>query len=127
MNVIAYDLGTGGMKASLYGPEGECLASHFAPYDTHYPQSGWHEQRLDDWWAATVAAARRPPVTRPWSRTVTARTAEVSRRERGHGRGRGTGRCRRHAAPAILNAPFSETNDRTRPPRPPRRHRASGR
>ncbi|GDX96147.1 hypothetical protein LBMAG47_18110 [Planctomycetia bacterium] len=40
MNVIAYDLGTGGMKASLYGPEGECLASHFAPYDTHYPQSG---------------------------------------------------------------------------------------
>jgi sugar (pentulose or hexulose) kinase len=35
MNVIADDLGTGGMKASLYGPEGECLASHFAPYDTH--------------------------------------------------------------------------------------------
>lgn len=58
MNVIAYDLGTGGMKASLYGPEGECLASHFAPYDTHYPQSGWHEQRPDDWWAATVAATR---------------------------------------------------------------------
>jgi hypothetical protein len=68
-----------------------------------------------------------PPVTRPGSRTVTARTAEVSRPERGHGRGRGTGRCRRPAAPAILHVPFSETNDRTRPPRPPRRHRASGR
>ena len=36
-NVLAYDFGTGGIKASVYRPDGECLASHFATYETLYP------------------------------------------------------------------------------------------
>ncbi len=56
--VLAYDFGTGGIKASLYEPTGECLASHFAAYQTHYPRLGWHEQDPADWWAATVEATR---------------------------------------------------------------------
>ena len=55
-NVLAYDFGTGGIKASVYRPDGECLVSHFATYDTHYLRPGWHEQSTGDWWRATVEA-----------------------------------------------------------------------
>ncbi|HYD39506.1 MAG TPA: FGGY-family carbohydrate kinase [Anaeromyxobacter sp.] len=56
--IIAYDLGTGGAKASLYGEDGACLRSAFLPYETRYPAGGWHEQRPDDWWDAIVRATR---------------------------------------------------------------------
>lgn len=52
--IIAWDLGTGGNKASLYDEEGRCLASDFTSYDTFYPAHGWHEQRPEDWWKAVV-------------------------------------------------------------------------
>ncbi|MHC5055952.1 MAG: xylulokinase [Planctomycetota bacterium] len=54
--VVAYDLGTGGTKASLYDAEGACLASHFASCETRYPKLGWHEQRPLDWWESVVAS-----------------------------------------------------------------------
>jgi xylulokinase len=57
--IIAWDLGTGGNKASLYDRDGRCLASAFVPYDTSYPRSGWHEQRPEDWWSAVVESTRR--------------------------------------------------------------------
>lgn len=57
--IIAWDLGTGGNKASLYDRDGRCLASTFVPYDTTYPRSGWHEQRPEDWWRAVVESTRR--------------------------------------------------------------------
>jgi xylulokinase len=50
--IIAYDLGTGGSKASLFDADGTCLAFTFVPYDTLYPDTGWHEQRPEDWWKA---------------------------------------------------------------------------
>ena len=56
--ILAYDLGTGGNKASLYDAEGRCLASVFAPYETEYPQSGWHEQRPAAWWDSVVQSTR---------------------------------------------------------------------
>jgi xylulokinase len=31
MTIIAYDLGTGGNKASLYDTDGNCLAAVFVP------------------------------------------------------------------------------------------------
>ncbi len=57
--LIAYDLGTGGNKSSLYTVEGQCLTECFAPYPTYYPRSGWHEQRPADWWQAVVDSTRR--------------------------------------------------------------------
>ncbi len=57
--IIAYDLGTGGVKASLYTDDGSCLRSAFLSYDTHYPAGGWHEQRPTDWWNGIVQATRR--------------------------------------------------------------------
>lgn len=57
--IIAYDLGTGGNKSSLYDPNGRCCAESFTSYDTHYPQSGWHEQDPEDWWQAVVDSTRK--------------------------------------------------------------------
>ena len=56
--ILAYDLGTGGNKASLYDAEGRCLASVFAAYETEYPQTGWHEQRPAAWWDSVVQSTR---------------------------------------------------------------------
>ncbi len=56
--IIAYDLGTGGNKASLYDLEGNCLAEIFVAYQTLYPRAGWHEQRPADWWGAVVQSTR---------------------------------------------------------------------
>lgn len=50
--ILAYDLGTGGCKASVYNTGGVCLVSSFRNYPTYYPRSDWHEQRPDDWWNA---------------------------------------------------------------------------
>jgi len=59
MTIIAYDLGTGGNKASLYDADGRCLAAVFVPYETQYPRPGWHEQRPDDWWRAVVESTNK--------------------------------------------------------------------
>lgn len=42
--VIAYDLGTGGIKASLFSSVGEILSSVFIPYQTYFPEQDWQEQ-----------------------------------------------------------------------------------
>ena len=52
--IIAYDLGTGGNKASIYDTSGRCLAENFVSYPTQYPATGWHEQRPGDWWSAVA-------------------------------------------------------------------------
>lgn len=57
--IISFDLGTGGNKASLYDAEGNLLASAFVPYETHYPEVGWHEQRPADWWNAVIESTRK--------------------------------------------------------------------
>jgi xylulokinase len=57
-NLLAYDLGTGGNKASLYDAEGRLLRAAFVPYDTEYPQAGWHEQRPEAWWDSVVQSTR---------------------------------------------------------------------
>ena len=57
--ILAFDLGTGGNKSSLYTTEGQCLAECFESYPTSYPKSGWHEQRPGDWWQAVVKSTQR--------------------------------------------------------------------
>jgi len=52
--VLAHDFGTTGNKATLFGPSGALLASHYVPYGTSYPKPGWAEQRPDDWKRAFV-------------------------------------------------------------------------
>lgn len=58
-SILAYDFGTGGIKASLYDEAGACLADGFGGYETHYPDHGFHEQQPEDWWEATVSSTRK--------------------------------------------------------------------
>ncbi len=53
--IIAYDLGTSGLKTALFDKDGTIIASAYASYPTYYPQLGWREQRPDDWWKAIVS------------------------------------------------------------------------
>ena len=56
--LIAYDLGTGGIKASIFTQDGRSLADVFRPYDTLYPHEKYMEQRPEDWWHGVCAATR---------------------------------------------------------------------
>lgn len=58
-NVIAYDLGTGGVKTSIYNAKGQELGFAFEAYETYYPQNGWHEQKPEEWWNAVVNSTKR--------------------------------------------------------------------
>ena len=56
--LIACDLGTGGIKASLFDACGVSLAEVFQQYETFFPHENWVEQRPGDWWKAVCAAIR---------------------------------------------------------------------
>lgn len=56
--IVAFDLGTGGVKAAIFGTDGACLAEAVVPYQTFYPALARHEQRPADWWAAIAASLK---------------------------------------------------------------------
>ena len=58
MKFIAYDLGTGGVKASLHDEALQPLGTAFLEYPTYYPAAEAHQQRPEDWWDAVCAATR---------------------------------------------------------------------
>jgi len=57
--IIAYDLGTGGVKASLYNENTDTIAKVFVEYDTYYPGVDMHEQRPECWWDAIIKSTNR--------------------------------------------------------------------
>jgi len=50
--VIAYDLGTGGIKTGIYGEDGVACGFCFSPYETRFPREGFREQSPETWWNA---------------------------------------------------------------------------
>jgi xylulokinase len=56
--ILAYDFGTGGIKASIYNEYGQCLADGFKSYKTLYLAAEMHEQRPQEWWEAIVQSTR---------------------------------------------------------------------
>ncbi len=48
--IIAYDLGTGGIKSSLFDEDGNKIASAFEECQTFYPADDFREQKPEDWW-----------------------------------------------------------------------------
>jgi xylulokinase len=48
--IIAYDLGTGGIKASLFDINGNSSCDIFSQYDVAYTGSDYHEQAPDIWY-----------------------------------------------------------------------------
>lgn len=57
--IIAYDLGTGGVKASLYDEKMKTVAKSFIEYPTYYPENGLHEQMPEDWWNGITASTQK--------------------------------------------------------------------
>jgi xylulokinase len=58
MKFIAYDLGTGGVKASLYDNDFKELAKSFIEYPTYYQLGNMHEQRPEDWLNGIISSTR---------------------------------------------------------------------
>jgi xylulokinase len=57
--ILTFDIGTSACKACLWDGRGSLLASADEGYPIHHPQPDWAEQDPEDWWRASVAAARR--------------------------------------------------------------------
>ncbi len=56
--LLGIDVGTTGVKAALFTPDGRLQAAHTVEYPTHHLRPGWVEQNPEDWWTATCAAVR---------------------------------------------------------------------
>jgi len=57
--IIAYDLGTGGIKASLYEMSGTSIFDVFFSYDTDYSSGNIHEQSPDVWWQGIIRTTQK--------------------------------------------------------------------
>ncbi|MDR1895068.1 MAG: FGGY-family carbohydrate kinase [Spirochaetales bacterium] len=53
--IIAYDLGTGGLKTSLFDAQGKILQSNFQQCSTYYPAPSFREQKPSEWWGLLKA------------------------------------------------------------------------
>ena len=56
---ISYDLGTGGVKASLFDEQLGVLANSFIEYGTKYTGGNFHEQAPEDWWNGVAKSTRK--------------------------------------------------------------------
>ena len=54
--LLAFDLGTSGVKCSVYDVQGCLLDARYGEYDTYYPAPDWREQRPGDWIDRIVTA-----------------------------------------------------------------------
>lgn len=63
--LLAYDLGTSGVKASILAADGSVIETQTEHYPTKYAKGGIAEQNAEDWWAgvcrATCALLKRSP------------------------------------------------------------------
>lgn len=57
--ILAHDLGTSGNKATLFGEEGELIASTNHSYPTDYAAGGIAEQDPAHWWEAVCVTTRK--------------------------------------------------------------------
>ena len=49
--VIAYDMGTGGLKSSIFDENGVSVTSSFRQCETYYPAQDFREQKPEEWWS----------------------------------------------------------------------------
>ncbi|MDO4628764.1 MAG: FGGY family carbohydrate kinase, partial [Planctomycetia bacterium] len=54
--VLSYDLGTSGIKASLFDADANCVAQTVEAYSTDYCAGGFMEQKPSEWWEALKKA-----------------------------------------------------------------------
>ncbi len=57
--LLAYDLGTGGLKTSLFDKTGQSKGYVFTDYQTYYSAKEYREQKPEDWWNAAVQSTKK--------------------------------------------------------------------
>lgn len=55
--LCAFDLGTNGVKAGLFAPDGHLVAKSYREYGVSYPQPQWVEQSIEEMWQALCEAS----------------------------------------------------------------------
>lgn len=55
-HILAYDLETGGVKASIFDENGRSVAETMIEHPTYYSLQSFHEQDPSDWWSAIQKA-----------------------------------------------------------------------
>ena len=56
--VIAYDMGTGGLKSSIFDENGLSVISSFKQCETYYPDQDFREQKPEEWWYTFTEGTR---------------------------------------------------------------------
>lgn len=56
--ILAYDLGTGGLKTSLFDSNGTSVGFRFLEIETFFPEANFREQRPEDWWQAVAVTTK---------------------------------------------------------------------
>lgn len=56
--LLAFDLGTSGVKCSLFDQNGQLLGARYAEYKTYYNNENWHEQNPEEWIDKIVEATK---------------------------------------------------------------------
>jgi len=56
--ILAYDLGTGGLKASIFDENGISKASAFRTCETYYARTDFREQNPNEWWQMLLESTK---------------------------------------------------------------------
>lgn len=56
--LLAFDLGTSGVKCSVFDEKGTLLGARYGEYETYYPSANYREQRPGDWISRIVTGTR---------------------------------------------------------------------
>jgi xylulokinase len=63
--LIGIDLGTTGLKVSLFSREGELIGSAYCEYPIQVPRAGFAEQDPSAWWLGFINACQQLKNTHP--------------------------------------------------------------
>lgn len=56
--ILTYDIGTTGIKCTIFDEMGRQVSSQVVAYQTYYPKPGWSEQDPDDFWKGAIEGTR---------------------------------------------------------------------
>ena len=59
--LYAFDIGTTGVKAGVFTPNGELIGTTYREYGVSYPGPQWVEQSIPEMWEAQRLASRDNP------------------------------------------------------------------
>ena len=69
--ILAFDVGTSGVKTTVVSSDGRIMGSQTASHETHVPRDGWAEQAPSDWWDGICRTSRELMAQHPdWPKAI---------------------------------------------------------